>query len=40
MVDNRKIGIAYDLMVWSVAAPRWRWDRILDSVGTGKGDPP
>ena len=23
-----------------MATPHWSWDRILDSVGTGKNDPP
>ena len=23
-----------------MATPRWSWDRILDSVGAGKNDPP
>ena len=40
IVDNRKIKITYDLMIWSMATPLWSWDRILDSVGAGKNDPP
>ena len=39
IVDNRKIKITYDLMIWSMATPHWSWDRILDSVGAGKNDP-
>ena len=40
MVDNRKIKITYNLMIWSMATPHWSWDKILDSVGAGKNDPP
>ena len=29
-----------NLMIWSMATPRWSWDKILDSVGAGKNDPP
>ena len=39
IVDNRKIKITYDLMIWSMATPHWSWDKILDSVGAGKNDP-
>ena len=35
-VDNRKIKITYDLMIWSMATPCWSWNKILDPVGTGK----
>ena len=27
-------------MIWSMATPCWSWDKILDSVGAGKDDPP
>ena len=27
-------------MIWSMATPHWSWDKILDSVGAGKNDPP
>ena len=40
IVDNRKIKITYDLMIWSMATLHWSWDKILDSVGAGKSDPP
>ena len=40
IVDNRKIKITYDLMIWSMATPLWSLDKILDSVGAGKNDPP
>ena len=40
IVDNRKIKITYNLMIWSMATPCWSWDKILDSVGAGKNDPP
>ena len=40
IVDNSKIKITYDLMIWSIATPCWSWDKILDSVGAGKNDPP
>ena len=36
IVDNRKMKITYDLMIWSMATPHWSWDKILDSVGAGK----
>ena len=39
IVDNRKIKIIYNLMIWSMATPHWSWDRILDSVGAGKNYP-
>ena len=39
IVDNRKIKITYDLMIWSMATPCWSWDKILDSVGVGKNYP-
>ena len=39
-VDNRKIKITYNLMIWSMATSCWSWDKILDSVGAGKNDPP
>ena len=39
IVDNRKIKITYNLMICSMATPRWSWDKILDSVGAGKNDP-
>ena len=40
IVDNGKIKITYDLMIWSMATLHWSWDKILDSVGAGKNDPP
>ena len=40
IIDNRKIEITHDLMIWSMATPCWSWDRILNSVGVGKNDPP
>ena len=40
IVDNRKIKITYNLMIWSMATPHWSWDKILESVGAGKNDPP
>ena len=40
IIDNRKIKITYDLMIWSMATPCWNWDRILDSVRAGKNGPP
>ena len=40
IVDIRKIKITYDLIIWSMATSHWSWDKILDSVGTGKNDPP
>ena len=40
IVENRKIKITYNLMIWSMATPCWSWDRILDSVGAGKNGPP
>ena len=39
-VDNREIKITYNLMIWSMATSHWSWDKILDSVGAGKNDPP
>ena len=39
IVDNRKFKITYNLMIRSMAIPRWSWDRILDSVRAGKNDP-
>ena len=39
IVDNRKIKITYDLMIWSMATPCWSWDKILDSLGAGKNNP-
>ena len=40
IIDNRRIKITYDLIIWSMATQQWSWDRILDSVGAGKNDPP
>ena len=40
IVDNRKIKITYNLMILSMATPHLSWDKILDSVGVGKNDPP
>ena len=40
IVYNRKIKITYDLVIWSMATLHWSWDKILDSVGAGKNDPP
>ena len=40
IIDNRKIKITYDLMIWSMATSRWSQDKILDSVEAGKNDPP